>query len=299
MSEGSIPPASSDSYETRPNCGQQRMGNYCHHCGQSKKLSSRSMRALIGDFIDTYFSVDGKLFRSTIKLMFFPGFLTNAYLRGERFKYLHPFRIYLFISLIFFLFSNQFMGRAAVQADSDEILSMMEVSEGDKDKKKVVNLPFLSESTNKKLSELATESTKKILADIHQGRINLVVGRFYQNIPKAFVFLLPLYALLLYLLLFMRRPYFVDHFIFSLHIHSFFFLAFMLIVIIDKFLSSWAALPLLLWMCYYPFSAIKSFGDISTKTSALVGSIITLVYLPLAFLSTLIFVFATTLVEYQ
>ena len=45
------------------------------------------------------------------------------------------------------------------------------------------------------------------------------------QMPKVFFVLLPIYAFLLYLFFHRQRKYYVEHFVFALHLHSFAFLA--------------------------------------------------------------------------
>lgn len=72
--------------------------------------------------------------------------------------------------------------------------------------------------------------------------------------PHAMFVLLPLYALLLKLLYFRRNRYYAEHFVFALHVHAFFFLAFAIIL-----LSQWALLDrvLMVWMVAYMWLAMK------------------------------------------
>jgi hypothetical protein len=46
---------------------------------------------------------DGKFFSTLKYLLFKPGFLSHEYLRGRRASYLHPIRMYVFTSAVFFL----------------------------------------------------------------------------------------------------------------------------------------------------------------------------------------------------
>lgn len=281
------------------NCGNETSGDFCSHCGQSRKHSSRSLWSLIGDFLNTYLSVDGKLLKTTVRLLFHPGFLTIAYLKDQRVKYLHPVRLYLFVSLVFIVVGGQFTNTTTIGSDQVTVEGVFENDEGDVVERQVVNLPFLSESSNQKLSAMATESMVKIEKDIKEGRFDLVVSKFYQNIPKAFLILLPLFAVILYALLFLKRSHFVDHFIFSIHIHCFFFLSLIILLAVNRFAPAWLLIPFLAWPVYYPFAAVREFGQVSSFKSLMLTSALSLIYLPLAKALTFTFVFATILFEYQ
>ncbi len=78
--------------------------NFCPNCGQENLDKNVSFGDLFSDFIGNYLSLDSKLFRTIPRLMFFPGFLTNAFNNGKRISYLTPIRIYLFMSVLYFSF---------------------------------------------------------------------------------------------------------------------------------------------------------------------------------------------------
>lgn len=55
------------------------------------------------DLLDNLFSYDSRVYRTLVPLMTKPGFVCREYLAGKRVRYLPPFRLYLFASIIFFL----------------------------------------------------------------------------------------------------------------------------------------------------------------------------------------------------
>jgi len=87
------------------------INNFCSNCGQENLDKNVSFGQLFSDFIGNYFSLDSKLFRTIPRLLFYPGFLTNACNNGKRIRYLTPIRIYLFMSVLYFsFFAAQFNG---------------------------------------------------------------------------------------------------------------------------------------------------------------------------------------------
>jgi hypothetical protein len=72
--------------------------------------------------------------------------------------------------------------------------------------------------------------------------------------PHAVFMLLPLYALLLKALYIRRGRYYAEHFVFALHVHAFFFLMFLLMIIVP-----WGRVNglLALWMVVYMWLAMK------------------------------------------
>ena len=85
------------------NCGTALDDVFCPHCGQKNVDLSRPMLDLAGELVRETFDVDGRMFR-TLRLLFVrPGALTRDYLAGHRQRYTPPLRLYLVISLLFFL----------------------------------------------------------------------------------------------------------------------------------------------------------------------------------------------------
>jgi hypothetical protein len=86
------------------NCGQQVSNRFCGNCGQENIEPRENFRSLLTHFINDFTHFDGKFFSTIRVLLFEPGKLSVAYINGKRASYLHPIRMYLFISFAFFLF---------------------------------------------------------------------------------------------------------------------------------------------------------------------------------------------------
>ncbi len=75
---------------------------YCPSCGQENADKRISLKLLLQDAIATAFNFESRVFRTIPLFLFFPGKLTNEFLAGKRMRYMHPFKIYLLSSLLFF-----------------------------------------------------------------------------------------------------------------------------------------------------------------------------------------------------
>src|SRR6266700_6626963 len=84
------------------NCGAQLTGRYCARCGQAAIDYRRSFRHVIADVLDSFFNWDSKFFATIGLLITRPWRLTNEFLSGRRVRYLHPARLYLLASILFF-----------------------------------------------------------------------------------------------------------------------------------------------------------------------------------------------------
>jgi hypothetical protein len=85
------------------NCGTPLSGQYCGNCGQRATSRLISVWELLRDAFGDLLEVDSRLWRTLTPLMVRPGRLTLDYLEGARARYMPPFRMYLVLSIVFFL----------------------------------------------------------------------------------------------------------------------------------------------------------------------------------------------------
>ncbi|HTW33547.1 MAG TPA: DUF3667 domain-containing protein [Rhizomicrobium sp.] len=85
------------------NCGSPMMGAYCGVCGQPVETHRRSVFTLLHDFVKDVASFDSRILRTARALLFQPGELSAAFRDGRTQRYVPAVRLYLFVSLIFFL----------------------------------------------------------------------------------------------------------------------------------------------------------------------------------------------------
>jgi hypothetical protein len=85
------------------NCGTIVEGRFCQACGQENIEPRETFWMMIAHFFNDITHFDGKFFTTLKDLVFRPGFLPAEYIRGRRASYLHPVRMYIFTSAVFFL----------------------------------------------------------------------------------------------------------------------------------------------------------------------------------------------------
>ena len=88
------------------NCGAPLAGHYCAQCGQPAIDYRRSFRHVIVDILDSFLNWDSKFFATIGLLIAKPWRLTNEFLSGKRVRYVHPLRLYLLASILFFFAIN-------------------------------------------------------------------------------------------------------------------------------------------------------------------------------------------------
>ena len=103
------------------NCGAKLQGPYCHVCGQHDFPFHASFRHVFLEALENFFHFEGKFFRNVITLLFRPGDLTAEFNAGKRASQMPPFRLYLFVSVLFFVsfFANSVRPPVAPTARAD------------------------------------------------------------------------------------------------------------------------------------------------------------------------------------
>ncbi len=94
------------------NCGAKLVGPYCAQCGQAAVDYRRSLVSLLVDAADAFLNLDVRFFQSFGLLLIKPWRLTNEFIEGKRARHVHPLRVYLIASVIFFLVIN-FLSRGS------------------------------------------------------------------------------------------------------------------------------------------------------------------------------------------
>src|SRR4051812_43658530 len=105
-------PAPSPPFTHCENCGAELHGHWCAACGHPAVDYRRSFRHVIVDLLESFLNWDSKFFTTIGLLLTRPWRLTNAFLAGHRVRYLHPARLYLFASVVFFLVATFAMKQA-------------------------------------------------------------------------------------------------------------------------------------------------------------------------------------------
>lgn len=300
-----------------PNCGSLDIQKFCAVCGQDNRVSVVAFPRLFADFMTDLFNFDSRLFGSLWPLLARPGLMTKEYLAGRRARFIPPVRMYLFLSLFFFgviavlvpdevkfdddaerearqdVAAEVAAERAAVPASAPAAAPTTapadpSVPPGQRkvaggtgwgihvdDGTERVELTDADSGWLKAAEDRATHNLQKLQDDPeYRGQL---LRRGIGNLPLMMFLLLPIYALFLKLLYVRSGRYFVEHLIYSLHLHSFVFLTlgamFAWFGILDAFGYAPAVHGLVVagWWTYfvlYPWLAMKRvYGQGWIKTS--------------------------------
>jgi hypothetical protein len=290
------------------NCGEQLRGHYCSNCGQAAVSYHRSFRHVVVDVLDSFLNWDSKFIRSIGLLLWKPGWLTNQFLEGRRVRFVHPLRLYLLVSIAFFLCARlipvsdtRSIRREDMTPEQRALFDEKMAKLKDKKKHSLFNFssndkkneqpsatatptPSLSATPTdqtspaeaqtsatpsepdaaineiaKEADEIAREKTKdgphiQFGNDKHgpktpfeiwmQQRIKDQIGEdgskgrvFLQtlqsNLSTMMLFCIPLFAFILKILYLRQKRFYIEHLVYALNIHAFFYLATILVVFIS------------------------------------------------------------------
>ena len=79
---------------------------FCHNCGQRNSTKRLTAFDYFNEFLMSVITFDSRIFYTINDLFFEPGTISRNYIAGKRAKYANPFRFFLSVSIIFFLFSS-------------------------------------------------------------------------------------------------------------------------------------------------------------------------------------------------
>src|SRR5262245_16741251 len=85
------------------NCHAALRGPYCSACGQHAISHVHSVWEFMREAMEGLTHADSRVWSTLWPLLFRPGFLTCEFLNGRRARYLPPLRLYLVVSVLFFL----------------------------------------------------------------------------------------------------------------------------------------------------------------------------------------------------
>jgi len=156
------------------NCNAEVQGRFCQVCGQENIETKESFWSLATHFVYDVTHFDGKFFSTLKYLLFRPGFLSQEYLRGRRTAYLHPIRMYVFTSAIFFLILFSFYQEASesvvkISGNEKTTAGLVEELEG----KKIAalkSLPLLVDSSS---NDSSYQEVKKRIVELDRDILTL------------------------------------------------------------------------------------------------------------------------------
>lgn len=242
-----------DQAERCGNCGAPLDGPYCSECGQEAADRVVPLWYMFNDALETIFNLDLRAFRTFPKLLFLPGRLTKEYINGRRKRYVRPFRLYLVATFVLFAvlavtttgspFSFIFNPQGAFRLNPPN--TDIGVGSGARVDTTTQQSTFGPPAERKRQAERIRSDTSFINLDVYDDptandRLERYVRHrladavadpwgFVRSMidrgPYLMFFMLPIFALLMKLLYIRRGRLYMEHLIFSLHVHAYTFFA--------------------------------------------------------------------------
>jgi hypothetical protein len=252
------------------NCEASVAGKYCSHCGQRFEHQMHSVLHFTREVTEDLTHADSRLWSTILALLFKPGFLTREFLSGRRVRYLPPLRLYLVLSVLFFLVLGLIHHearvitlkpgngeRAVVIVPMSELVDLAErPGETPQQRLERICSSDYDGPASSFFRPLAEQACRKLVAD---GRT--VSETFLHNLPRGMFILLPALALVMKALYRRPRHYYVEHLLFFLHNHAFGFLVFALLILVTGFLppaiGKWLTVIVWLYIPYYLFVSLQ------------------------------------------
>jgi hypothetical protein len=213
------------------NCGAPAPEQFCPRCGQETAEHLPSFREFAHEFVLHYLAAEGKLWRTLRALVSRPGNLTLEYLRGRKLAYVLPLRLYLTISIVFFLALKLEASALNLAKQAPEL--QQGIATGNLDLE--MGFVFWKAERHRDGSFSCTlpatwcERIRPKLFAPPEELAKIVAGiphELFSHLSSAMFVLLPLFALYLKAA-YVRRTY-GEHFLFALHVHSLWFLVLLL-----------------------------------------------------------------------
>ena len=197
------------------NCDAVLLGRFCVNCSQAADVHVPSTMELMHELLEGLTHSDSRLWRTLKYLWFKPGKLTQEFVAGRRVAYLPPFRLYLVLSVIFFLIASfaHYNGEV-IRFDHPENSPASNLNSCD-------DINFGTVAQFPGLNQRARHACKEIVRDNGANLMHLALS----TMSKAMFIFLPLIAFLNTLLYWRPRYRYAEHLLFFVHLHALYFSA--------------------------------------------------------------------------
>ena len=227
-----------DEIQLCQNCRHELRGEYCSNCGQHHVELKVPLKELIKDLVEEVLSFDSRLIHSILPFLRKPGLLTAEFVSGKRTHYISPFKLYFFMSFLYFFTSaivDDPVSKTTVR-NGVNLSSTMTTTQGD------------TVMTLNKLGGLKFNVTKQDTAAVERKFGHRFVNglrklkenpqtffdKLHDHTPQVVFLLLPVFALLLKLMYIRSKTYYIQHIVFSFYFHSYVFFVLFLIVFLKS-----------------------------------------------------------------
>jgi hypothetical protein len=233
--------------------------------------SARTLGALLHDGWHVLTHLDGRFWGTMALLLLRPGRLTVEYFAARRARYVPPVRLYLVLSIVMFALASATSHVATPRKPATGATPAAKTVGADADGD--FNLAMLGLST-KNCAHLTSSwtwlaNTLRAGCERNAGRsATEAMHALRSNLPRMMFVFLPLMALVMSLLYWFPRRYYVEHLVFFLHNHAALYLAMSLEILVGGLAELIPALEplvgvgafiLCLYAPWYVYSSMRTF----------------------------------------
>jgi hypothetical protein len=264
------------------NCGAALTGRYCANCSQAADVHVPSTRELVHEALEGITHSDSRLWRTLHLLWFKPGKLAQEFVAGRRAAYLPPFRLYLVLSVIFFLIASS-MPNSQVKFVRFDDIADARTKAAPADCANVNAIQFEFTLFGRNWAPQIRHACDEIARDNGANLLHVILA----TAPKAMFIFLPLIAFLHMLLYWRPWHRYAEHLLFFLYVHAFFFSVMTVVILLAEVAHVWPRLnpvlgpvPLLLWsLPLYTVLAMRRVFGRSWAATLLKASALFVVYM--------------------
>jgi hypothetical protein len=223
------------------NCGSTLLGKYCAQCGQKVEPPLHSVWHFTQVATEDLTHADSRIWRTLWALLAKPGYLTREFFAGHRARYLPPLRLYLVLSVAFFLYASTSSHKLQVLTVGNEhggSPTQVQTRPLEDDDDKQVDHEHPNDTPAQHAERVCGSGgyngpwEKQLKPVVHQACVRTVMdhGRsvseaFLHNLPRAMFVFLPLLAAMMMTMYWFPRRYYIEHLLLFVHNHAFVFLA--------------------------------------------------------------------------
>lgn len=266
------------------NCGAALQGPYCALCDQKHDPHRPSVGHFVAETAETFSHVDSKLWAPLWQLLSKPGLLAVEFFKGRRARYLLPIRLYLIVSVGFFLLLGIDSGPAHT-VNEDVTVEGVSLTKPNENQMAVASLCEKIEYNGPLAHKVKPQIEAGCRNALKDGGATLGTV-FMRNLPKAMFVLLPVFALLM--LPFYLRPYrlYAEHLVFLLGNHTAIFLVSILVqvggMVLPEAIADLLSLVGFLYMVWYCWRGMRVFYDNGRALTIVKFLLLGVLYLGLA-----------------
>ena len=213
------------------NCGAALLGRFCANCSQAADVRVPTTMELVHELMEGLIHSDSRLWRTLKYLWFKPGRLTQEFVAGRRVAYLPPFRLYLVLSVIFFLIASFSHMRG-------EFIHFDHSPGSAKNMDSCDNINIATFAQYPDFNQRVRHACKEIVRDNGANLTHVALA----TMSKAMFIFLPLIAFLHWLMYSRPRYRYAEHLLFFVHLHAFYFSAAIVMLVATDAADSWPKL---------------------------------------------------------